>query len=680
MSTFKEFAQLVHARFVALSVHELFVVGENPSAFSDAYLKAFPEGTDPLYKTNTQHDCSCCKNFIRHLGNLVAIVDGRVETVWDVEGAPAPYDTVATAMAAFTRSQSIVRVFRSKERSYGHPETLQQVEDAVKRWNHFHGKLANRHYTAEPDTKRGEHGAGLQVLGRGLDEITSEALQTVEDLIRHNSLYRGDEHLLALAAFKIAHEAYHKLDTGGRSLFVWANALEPFARFRNTVIGTLVLDLSAGMDVEQAVRSFESKVAPTNYKRPTALITPGMVKNAMGTITSLGLEPALERRFAKASDLSVNNVIWVHSAIQGRMKDGIEGVLMDAAVAAPPRTEHADDIGIEDFMAKIVPQATGMSVVLKDGHTGNFMSLTAPQNVDAPQLFKWPNGFAWSYDGNVADTIKEKVKRAGGNVTNAKLRVSLAWSNYDDLDIHVIEPNGNHVFYNNKDGKLDVDMNAGVGRTRQPVENVSWRSLMNGTYRVVVNQFQAREATNVGCTVEVENEGKLLQFHYPKAVKGEVLFFTIDVMNGVITKLVPGDGILGGGVSQEKWGVKTESLVPVSMLLYSPNHWDGHAVGNKHWFFILQGCKNPEPARGIYNEFLNNELNEHRKVFEVLGDHTKCAPSDDQLSGVGFSSTRGDTVKVKVTGPKLNKFYNVAFGGATSTQTPVTDEHQHQSV
>jgi hypothetical protein len=76
---------------------------------------------------------------------------------------------------------------------------------------------------------------------------------------------------------------------------------------------------------------------------------------------------------------------------------------------------------------------------------------------------------------------------------------------------------------------------------------------------------------------------------------------------------------------------------------------------------MLEGCHNNEPARGIYNEFLHSSLERHRKVFEVLGDKTKCQPGHKQLSGVGFSSTRGDTMVVRVAGQNINKLYNVRF-------------------
>jgi hypothetical protein len=166
--------------------------------------------------------------------------------------------------------------------------------------------------------------------------------------------------------------------------------------------------------------------------------------------------------------------------------------------------------------------------------------------------------------------------------------------------------------------------------------------------------------------VEIENEGRVTQLSYPKALKGEVNICTLEVKGGVVVKLTPAKGVVGGGISQEKWGVKTESPAKVSMVMYSPNHWDGNSVGNRHWFFILEGCKNPDSTRGIYNEFLSSELDKHRKVFEVLGDKTKCKSTDDQLSGLGFSSTRNDVVTMRVSGATINRTFNVSFGSPIS--------------
>lgn len=74
------------------------------------------------------------------------------------------------------------------------------------------------------------------------------------------------------------------------------------------------------------------------------------------------------------------------------------------------------------------------------------MTLTAPSNKDAKNLFKWPNNFAWTYNGDLADSsIKDKVQAAGGKV-NGYLRCSLAWYNGDDLDIHIIQPRDNGFY------------------------------------------------------------------------------------------------------------------------------------------------------------------------------------------------------------------------------------------
>jgi hypothetical protein len=114
-----------------------------------------------------------------------------------------------------------------------------------------------------------------------------------------------------------------------------------------------------------------------------------------------------------------------------------------------------------------------------------------------------------------------------------------------------------------------------------------------------------------------------------------------------LTKVVPLAKGLVSGASGEKWGVSIGNPVKVNTIMLSPNHWENSGnTGNKHWFFILEGCKNPEPTRGIYNEFLSGKLEKHRKVFEILGDKTKCVPVEEQLSGVGFSSTRKDKVSV----------------------------------
>lgn len=684
---FPTFATIVQKSFYGITKEPAFVVDVDGDALYQAYLAAFPAGTNPMFKNRTEHDCSCCRQFVRRVGGVVSISNGELVTVWDkaAETAPAPYNIVAAALRDLVKKANVVDIFRvsTKEASFGAQQSLSLDKETqrAQKWSHFYtGEIAVGCRSASPDQARGDYRTTVQVFERGLRELSATAIDEVLDLISQNALYRGEEHKKAVVQFRTAQKKYLSASSDrARHLHVWASANDPSSRFRNTVIGTLVQDLSEGRDLEQAVKSFEAKVAPTNYKRTTALITPGMVKNAMKTIEELGLEPTLERRFATIKDISVNDVKWVDGTVKPLMKGGIGGVL--AQLAEPSKSlgnevERAEDISLDDFVARILPETTSLELFFKNELSGNLMSLTAPVHPEPKQLFRWTNDFAWSYGGNVADSIKERVKKAGGKVEGV-MRVSLSWFNYDDLDLHVYEPPGRgmnatreHIHFRNKigwtGGRLDVDMNAGHGQTRDAVENVAWSSKpADGPYRVVVNNFTHRETNDPGFVVEVESNGRVTHFTYNKAVRNQqdITVATLYVKNGVIERFEPGDpAITVGSVSQDKWGLKTEQFVRVTAVTLSPNFWGDNAVGNKHTFFVLEGAHNDEPTRGFYNEFLHPRLEQHRKVFEVIGEKTKCQPTEGQLSGLGFSSTKKESFIVRARQGKKQYVFNVHVG------------------
>ena len=661
-SCFKEFSAAINKTLTEMSSANEFFRVDCPDIF-DQYLAAFPEGTNPIFRERTEHDCQCCKQFIRNLGRMVTIKDGKVNTVWeDYEGLPSPYKEVSQRMDEIVRNASILSVFRTKEPSFGKDKTFEAGSGVW--WNHFYGDTPRKAIVSSVGIAVGQFDSTYQVFKRGLDEIRQSDLDEVIDLIDQNAIYRGEEFRKSIVEFRSLQRKYiQNKDDSGRELFCWGNINSPACRFRNSVIGTLLVDLSEGKPLEDAVRAFESKVAPTNYKRPTALITPKMIEQAVFKLKGLDLEDAINRRFAAIEDISVNDVIFVDNNVIGKTRDGITDLLMSEVkpIKAP---KNPTEIGIDDFVAM---RNKRIELILENCHLSNFVSLTAPAIPDSGILFKWGNSFAWSYDGDVTDSIKEKVKKAGGNV-NAFLRCSLAWFNYDDLDIHCYAPSTyswdtkqTHIYYGNKCGILDVDMNAGGGITREPVENLSWNSLKDGEYEIYVHNFNKRESSDTGCKLEVEFDGKTHQFTYqnPIPYKQEIHMLTLTVEGGRLVKIDTFNGV-GKGVDlpAEKWGVKTLTPAKVNMMMLSPNHWENSAkTGNRHWFFILDKCLNPEPTRGIYNEFLTNELEPHRKVFEVLGSKTKCQPSNNQLSGVGFSSTRSDAVTAIADGrPYLIKF------------------------
>lgn len=672
MTEFSVFSRAVHARYSELSTQELFVV--DVTDIFASYLAAFPEGSNPIFRERTEHDCNCCKQFIRRLGQLVAIKDGVVQTMWDVD-VPEPYGTVARAMADLVRQAPIRTVFRTKERQYGQEYNYDTATD--RKWNHFHGRVADRHYSTTPDTLRGDREAIAQVLRRGLEEIQRSDIETVLDLIESNSLYRGEEHKAAVQGFRQLQADY--TTAADRDLFIWSNLDNRNARFRNTVIGTLLTDLAEHGDIERAVKAFETKVAPQNYKRPTALITQRMVDDAAATLATLGLESAIERRFAVIEDVSVNDVLFVDNSARGKMKGGIAGLLSDAVDTKPVSVKDATPIAIADFLRDVVPHAKAMSVLVSNSHMGNFVSLTAPVHDDTGKLLKWNNDFAWSYDGEVADSMRQRVSAAGGRV-DGPFRFTHSWNhagleNQSLMDLHVFFPGspaptqgrqdaphgrgigrGSRVGWDmRKDattgGVQDVDYTSAAPTGYVPIENISFPAINrmpDGVYNCYIHNWQHRGINRGGFKAEIELNGAIYQYDYATPLKNyewvHVAAVTLKDGKFSIEHKIP-----SGSSPQNKWGVKTETLAPVETLMTSPNHWDGAGeVGNRHIFFMLRDCKNPDATRGIYNEYLRGDLEKHRKVFEVLGSKTKCQPSDKQLSGVGFTQGRGDEVVVVV--------------------------------
>lgn len=654
MDDFSIFASAVRRKFEEMAEDTLFEVPAE--GLWEAYLGAFPAGSNPLFRKRTTYDCSCCRHFIRAIGNVVAIQNGALTSVWDLNGLPSPFQEVADTMAVLVRERSIEDVFLSKVVRVG---TAQNPDTALAiQWSHFYCDVPRTHISADPTEKRGHYRTNQQVLLRAMNELKPEAIDTVRDLIRAGALYRGEEHLAIVEDFGILQMEF--LGCADRNLKAWKHCGDTrMARFRNSVIGTLVQDLSAEVELEDAVRLFEAKVAPQNYRRSSALITPRMVTDALKTLEAEGLSEAVYRRHARFGDVSVNSVLFVDNSVRGKMKDGLEALLMPEAKKEEKKIA-GQEISMEDFIKDVLPRTTALDLFVE--HPQNFMSLTAPQHADVGQLFRWPNNFAWSYDGNVTDSIKERVKRAGGQVEGVALRVSLAWSNYDDLDLHCLTPQAQHIYYSQRYGVLDVDMNAGGGTTRQPVENMRWLQLQDGQYKFTVHNFRRREAIDTGFTIEIEHDGGLSTLSYPKPLENykEVGVCFINVSGGRVTSIIPSKDLVVGNLSQEKWGIRTQSYVRVNSVLLSPNHWS-EPVGNKHHFFILEGMKCPDPVRGFYNEYLHPRLDKHRKVFEILADKTKCPPADEQLSGVGFSSTVRNKVSVIAMGPNLRQPFTIVI-------------------
>src|SRR5699024_4338464 len=294
-------------------------------------------------------------------------------------------------------------------------------------------------------------------------------------------------------------------------------------RIRNLSIGTLLVDISNGVELDRAVSSYETIVAPENYRRSKPIFTKKMLEDAQKKVVELGYKDSLKRRFATIEDISINDILFSNKDSIAKMEDfDVFDELAKEVSINPKKFSKVEEVGIEKFVNDILPSAQELEVLLENKHSNNLTSLIAPQDKDSKSMFKWGNNFSWTYTGNITDSsMKENVKMAGGNIEGV-LRFSIQWNddeyNPDDFDAHCIEPCGNEIYYGNKyngrtSGNLDVDI-INPERNKAAVENITWsnKSRMGvGVYKLFVHNY-SDDGGKDGFKAEVEFDGQVYSF------------------------------------------------------------------------------------------------------------------------------------------------------------------------
>lgn len=665
---FKTFKKQLQDHFEEMTkdAPKLFEVIVDKDELWNLYLDSFPEGTNKIYRERREYDCSCCRHFIKSIGNAVTIKNNQVHTIWEFQTGSSTFQPVVEALDRYIKAHAVSDVYVSKLKSIGTDHNREEVDGKINVYEHFFlilpDKFVDRSYRSEGDIK-GSFRDVRNVFKRSLDEISQEAIETVLELIMQNSLYKGEEWKGVLTEFLRYKRDYEKISESERENYAWEKSVTAGAvigKIRNHSIGTLLVNISEGMELDLAVRKYEQIVAPANYKRPKAIYTKKMLEEAQKTVEELGYMNSLPRRFAKLDDITVNNILFSNRDAAKRISGNVFEDMVAEATINPKRFSKVEEIGIEQFVKDVLPTAKELEVYFENKHRQNMVSLIAPQNPESPSMFKWNNPFSWAYMGNMTDSdIRKNVKMAGGSVDGI-LRFSIQWNDEDynpnDFDAHCKSPKFHISFRSKRDGStggnLDVDI-ISPQKGKAAVENITWpdkSKMIPGTYKFYVHCF-SQNGGRSGFKAEVEFDGQLYSFDYPHSLRqGE------DVVVAEVTlskdKVFSIKEILPSNISShEVWGLKTNQFVPVSVVCYSPNYWDKqNGIGHRHVFFMLKDCVNPEMPNGFYNEFLKQELVQHKRVFEALGGKMRVKDVDDQLSGLGFSTTKRAELVVKIKG------------------------------
>lgn len=474
------------------------------------------------------------------------------------------------------KNTKIRNVFVTEETTMGCNQQILPSKEVIT-WNHFYAIPTSNLIMDESkiSTFRANAKSSHDVWARTLSEINYNSVQSVVDLITDDNLYRGDTYMRQVSALKTALDTVENKHLEGFKLdnYAWLSSRvlpEAVTHILNSAIGQLLKDITDTNNIESSVKKFEAMVAPCNYKRPKGIITKTQVENAYKTVVELGYEDSLERCHAKVEDISIEDVIFVNRETRKRMSGGFDSLMnetINTRKVAKDFEKTAIPTTMEELLNNIVSKANKLELFFNNKLNNNLVTLTAPVNKEAPSMFKWTNGFAWAYNGNISDAIKQRVKEVGGKV-DGYMRISLHWYNYDDLDLHMGSPYG-HIYFGNKAGLLDVDMNTSGGSpseeranpkkySRNAVENIIFSGVPKaGTYKVFVNNFAKVENIDLGFEIEVELNGIVHTYAYNKDVHDKedvpVLDFTSNGREIVFTK----EHLSSTTASKEIWGIKT---------------------------------------------------------------------------------------------------------------------------
>jgi hypothetical protein len=490
-----------------------------------------------------------------------------------------------------------------------------------------------------------------------MEEISLDTLKLVRDLINQGSLLDGTAHLHSVQEMINVWELPIPLGADKDNWFwsVTYSMDERVAKFKNTIIGVLCTELSEGEELNKACQNWNKRVDPVNYHRATAPITQRQIQEAQKFVEENGYIESFDRRLATIDDIKATEIKHINIG-DGKIKEVsiFDNVKATSTQHKMSKFDNVEEIGIEKFINDILPNCTLIEAYLKNSHEGNLVALTTTNKEESKPLFKWNNNYSWTFNGNLAgkSQIKDNVKSVGGNI-DALLRCSLQWNDKDtkgivDFDLHCKESKGEEIYYSHKqsrktNGWLDVDM---INPTEIGIENVAWQNKLHDMeYLFFVRNYNG--GSNSGFKVEIEFNGESFNYHYQNPSYNDVNIATVTIKNGEISIK---HHLPETNSSRELWKLETNNFHKVNLICLSPNHWDNDQFGNKHYMFMLDGCKTSTSIRGFHNENLSPELLKHRKVMEVLGATNMIQPNGEHLAGIGFNSTVKDELIVKCSG------------------------------
>ena len=389
-------SQDAHFKNVTRGATHLFTT--DVTGLFEAYLALLPAAQRQHYT------CHACQQFVERYGSLVTIVNGQLEPVMWPEpgGIPEPFGEIARALRRRVKKAQVTGVFMTYDRTWGTPRN--RAPGGVT-WTHMHAKPPAALITKFSKIKTAsqlaaEKAEEFKMVETALADFDIATAKTAVTYFKQGGMHGADKVLDRAEWFAKLHEevAVQRFAAAKRNTLWAAIAAAPAGscHVRSGMLGTVLEAIKEGQSFAAIKRSFEKKMEPTKYMRPTVAPTAGNVKRAETLVAQLGIERSLVRRYATFADVEPF-LSW-----QPRMNlepaPGVFGHLLP-----PPKPQSAQippqTMTWVKFRDQLLPRVRAISFIPGWGHDA-YAAITTAVHADAEPILQWDvpgarNPLAW---------------------------------------------------------------------------------------------------------------------------------------------------------------------------------------------------------------------------------------------------------------------------------------------
>lgn len=347
----------------------------------DAFLAALPDDQRQHYT------CSTCRAFVDRYGGLVTIAPtgATASAFWDPTTAEGIYAAPVRRLAKIVGKARVTGVHLDSAPRWGQPVT--------RPWHHMAAIPPKARVYRDTALKNAGQAAAEKhedygVLQRSLADYPATAIRQAHAVLTNGLLYRSEK-CIGVAAWLVAlcdarDAAKGKAAKENVTWLATATAPVGYAHVRTGMIGTLLDDLTAGMDLVEVKRRFDSKMHPLAYQRPQAPPAAGNIAQAEKVIAEMQSAGSLARRFARLEDVEA---LWTPRAPDAPTTGGVFAHLRPKAEAS--RTLDLPPVAMtwEKFARTVLPTVLSMDAAVPS--MGAFVALVTAANPEAPPVLQW---------------------------------------------------------------------------------------------------------------------------------------------------------------------------------------------------------------------------------------------------------------------------------------------------